>query len=100
MFSFALLLISWICLATTRFPINYGNNQNWGFCPQNAELDTATPPKPKTCYRTTWDRWWAVITETVRNFTDNLGIGSVLGGYSYFVFFYAAIAFHGYMEAY
>jgi hypothetical protein len=111
MFAFQLFLVflSMVCLIATRFPINAASNisfanlvgggetLSYGYCPNEA-VGTS-------CNRNMLDRVWTVLTETVRNFSDNMTIfsqfqaGGLQGGFG-FALIFAVVLYQGFVEAY
>ena len=110
-FQLFLVLISMVCLLATRYPINPTNNRSilnlislgdegnlsYGYCPPDAEV--------APCNRTLLDRAWTVLTETIRNFSDNMTIfsqfqaGGLQGGVG-FALIFAVVLYQGFVEAY
>jgi hypothetical protein len=110
-FQLFLVLISMVCLVATRYPINPSNNRSvlnlismgedgdlsYGYCPLDAEVGP--------CNRSLLDRAWTVLTETIRNFTDNMTIfsqfqsGGLQGGFG-FALIFAVVLYQGFVDVY
>jgi hypothetical protein len=104
-----LVIISSVLLLLTRFPINStGLNSAFGYCPLEAETVGVPGPNSTTCSRNWWERIWAVVAETLRNFTDNMNVtasmsGGSHGGQSLGVglgLLFAVALYAGYMNVY
>jgi hypothetical protein len=102
-----LVIISGVLLMLTRYPINgTGLNSSFGFCPTTPEpvLIGTTP----TCSRNLAERIWAVIAETLRNFTDNMNVTASMSGGSHggqslgigLGLIFAVALYAGYMDSY
>jgi hypothetical protein len=102
-----LVIISSVLLMLTRYPINgTGLNSKFGYCPLEAE--TVGVPGSITCSRNWWERVWAVLAETLRNFTDNMNVTASMSGGSHggqslgigLGLLFAVALYAGYMDVY
>lgn len=104
-----LVIISSVLLMLTRFPINStGLNSAFGYCPLEAETVGVPGPNSTTCSRNWWERIWAVVAETLRNFTDNMNVTASMSGGSHggqslgigLGLLFAVALYAGYMNVY